>query len=376
MARSIWTGVISFGLVSVPVKVFSATKDHDVSFHQFQKDTSDRIRYQRVNERTGKEVDYADIVKGAEVSDGSYVMLDADELESVAPGRSRSLDIHTFVDQADIDPIYYQKAYYLAPGSDETARTYALLRDAMADAGRVAIGTLVMRGKEYLAAIRADGALLVLETMYFADEIRDPDTELDTVPSRVKAKPQELKMAVQLIDSMTGPWKPTEFRDTYTDRVNDLIEAKRKGNEVTPADEAPAPTNVVDLMSALRASVEAAKQRRGGSATGTKATGSAKKASAGTKSSGSKKSASGSKKTTSASSKAGPAKKATSASKKAAPAKKSASASKKAAPAKKSASASKKAAPATKKAAPATKSATAKKAPVKKSAGRSGRKAA
>ena len=199
MARSIWTGVISFGLVSVPVRVYSATHDHDVSFHQFQKDSSDRIRYQRVNERTGKEVAFEDIVKGADIGDGRYVMLDATELESVAPGRSRSMDIHTFVEQADIDPIYYQKTYYLGPGSNETVRTYALLRDAMADADRVAIGTLVMRGKEYLAAIRPDKNLLVLETMFFADEIRDPKVELDSVPA-AKARPNELKMAAQLID--------------------------------------------------------------------------------------------------------------------------------------------------------------------------------
>jgi DNA end-binding protein Ku len=266
MARPIWTGVISFGLVSVPVKLHSATRDHDVSFHQFEKDTSDRIRYQRVNERTGKEVDYSDIVRGTEVGDGNLVMLDADELDSVAPGRSRRLDIHTFVEQSDIDPIYYQKTYFLAPGSEETGPTYALLRDAMAGAGRVAIGTLVMRNKEYLVAIRPDdglhAGLLVLETMFFADEIRDPGDELDSIPSRTRAKPKELKVATQLIDSMTGPWKPADYRDTYTDRVNELIEAKRKGNEVTPAEEAPKPTNAVDLMTALRASVEAARQGR------------------------------------------------------------------------------------------------------------------
>jgi DNA end-binding protein Ku len=259
MARSIWTGVVSFGLVSVPVKVYSATKDHDVSFHQFEKGTSDRIRYQRVNERTGKEVDFADIVKGAEVSDGNYVMLDSDELDSVAPGRSRSLEIHTFVDRTEIDPIFYQKAYYLGPGSDETVRTYALLRDAMAESDRVAIGTLVMRGKEYLAAVRADGGILVLETMFFADEIR----KRESVPSKGNPDKKELKVAVQLIDSMTAPWKPSEFRDTYTDRVNELIEAKAEGNEVTPADEAPGATKATDLMAALRASVEAASKRRG-----------------------------------------------------------------------------------------------------------------
>src|SRR6185312_3803704 len=127
MARAIWSGSINFGLVSIPVGLYSATDDHTISFHQFQRGTADRIRYQRVNERTGKEVDYDDIVKGADTGNGAYVMLEADELDSVAPGRSRNLEIHTFVQQADIDPIFYRKAYYLAPGSEETARTYALL---------------------------------------------------------------------------------------------------------------------------------------------------------------------------------------------------------------------------------------------------------
>jgi DNA end-binding protein Ku len=264
MARSIWSGVISFGLVSVPVGLYSATREHEVTFHQFEKGTKDRIRYQRVNERTGKEVEYGDIVKGTEVRGGTYVMLDQDELDSVAPGRSKSLDIHVFVDLDEIDPIYYQKSYYLAPGSDETVRTYALLRDAMAKANRAAIGTLVMRGKEYLAAIRPDGDLLVLETMFFADEIRDPKAELDRVPGNVKLRPQELQMAGELISSMTGPWKPTEFRDSYADRVQELVKAKGKGEAVTVADDAPEPTNVIDIMDALRASVERAQQRRTG----------------------------------------------------------------------------------------------------------------
>src|SRR3954451_11004732 len=153
MARAIWSGVMSFGLVSVPIEIYSATEAHEPTFHQFEKGTSDRIRYQRVNERTGKEVDYGDIVKGTEVGDGSYVMLDQEELDSVAPGRSRSLDIHAFVDLDQVDPIYYQKTYYLAPGTDEATKTYALLRDAVTKVHRAAIGTLVMRGKEYLAAI-------------------------------------------------------------------------------------------------------------------------------------------------------------------------------------------------------------------------------
>ncbi|MEV6599858.1 Ku protein [Actinoplanes sp. NPDC051346] len=260
MARPIWTGSITFGLVSVPVGLYSATRAHEVSFHQFEKGTADRIRYQRVNERTGDEVEFDDIVKGTDVGRGKLVMLDQEELDAVAPGRSRSLEIHRFVGLDEIDPVFYQKTYFLAPGSDETVKTYALLRDAMSDANRVAIGTLVMRGKEYLAAIRPDGNLLVLQTMFFADEVRDPAKELDRVPGASKAKPAELSMAAQLIDSMSGPWKPADYRDTYTDRVKKLIKAKRAGKEVTVAAEAPEPTNVTDLLEVLRRSVEAAKK--------------------------------------------------------------------------------------------------------------------
>ena len=288
MARPIWTGSITFGLVSVPVGLYSATHEHEVSFHQFEKGTADRIRLRRVNERTGKDVEYDDIVKGTDVGGGELVMLDQEELDSVAPGRSRSLEIHQFVDLDRIDPIYYQKTYYLAPGSDETMKTYALLRDAMSDANRAAVGTLVMRGKEYLAAIRPDGDLLVLQTMYFADEVRDPKAELDRVPGASKAKPAELSMAAQLIDSMSGPWKPAEYRDTYTDRVNELIEAKKAGREVTVAEAAPEPTNVTDLLEVLRRSVEAAKSRQSGGAT--------KKTTAAKKTTGAKKKAAPAKK--------------------------------------------------------------------------------
>lgn len=268
MARPIWSGVISFGLVSIPVGLYTATKEHEVSFHQFQRGTGDRIRYQRVNERTGKEVEYGDIVKGAEVGDSKYVMIDSDELDAIAPGRSRSLDIHAFVDRTEIDPVYFQKTYYLGPSSPEAAKAYALMRDALAESNRVAIGTLVMRGKEYLTAIRSDSDVLVLETMFFADEVREPKEQLD-VPARAKAKPQELSMAHQLIDSMAGTWRPDDYRDTYTDRVKDLISAKKKGEEITLAEAAPEATNVVDLMSALQASVEAAKQGRPSRRSGT-----------------------------------------------------------------------------------------------------------
>jgi DNA end-binding protein Ku len=259
MARAIWSGVISFGLVSVPVELYSATKAHGPTFHQFQKGTPDRIRYQRVNERTGDVVEYPNIVRGADVGGGSYVTLYQDDLDAVAPGRSRSLGLHTFVDLADIDPLYYNKSYFLGPGGDETKKTYALLRDAMARSGKAAIASFVMRGKEYLAAVRADGDVLVLQTLFFADEVRDPHEEIGNLPGRVELSPQELRMACQLIDAMSGPWEPWQYRDTYTDRVRDLIEAKKHDKRFQAADEAPAATNVADLTDALRASLDAAK---------------------------------------------------------------------------------------------------------------------
>jgi DNA end-binding protein Ku len=299
------------------VAMYSATREHEVSFHQFQKGTSDRIRYKRVNERTGREVDFADIVKGAEVGGGKYVMLDPDELDAVAPGRSRSLEVHAFVDLDEIDPIYFQKTYYLAPASDETAKTYALLRDAMADANRAAVGTLVMRGKEYLTTIRSDEKLLVLETMFFADEVRDPRKDLDRLPGKLKLSPKELNMAGQLIDSMSGPWKPADYRDTYTDRVKKLITAKKKGKEITEAEEAPEATQVTDLMEVLRRSVEDARSGRAGRAKSTASKTAATKTAARKKSAPAKKKAAPAKKATGRK-KAAPAGKKTTARRKAA----------------------------------------------------------
>jgi DNA end-binding protein Ku len=263
MARAIWSGVLSFGLVSVPVELYSATEAHGPVFHQFEKGTADRIRYQRVNERTADEVEYSDIVKGADIGGGNYVLLDQDELDSIAPGRSRLIDIHTFVDLDEIDPLYFDKAYFLGPGGEETEKLYALLREAMGSSGKVAIASFVMRGKEYLAAVRADGEVLVLETLFFADEVRDPHQQIPDLPGRVELSRQELSMARQLIDAMTGPWKPGDYHDTYTDRVKNLIDAKEHQREFQPAEEAPAPTNAVDLTEALQSSVEAARNRSG-----------------------------------------------------------------------------------------------------------------
>jgi DNA end-binding protein Ku len=267
MARAIWTGSVSFGLVNVPVGLYSATQDHDVHIHQFAKGTVSRIRNQRVNEDTGDEVDYDDIVKGAEVGDGDYVMLTPEELESVEPGRSRTIDITDFVDAADIDPVHYQKPYYLAPSDDAAKKAYQLLMKAMSNAERIGVATFVMRGKQYLAAIRpgADEKVLVLETMYFADEVRDPAEELDRPATRTKVADKDLDMAVNLIESLTTDWDPKNYRDTYTERVEQLIDAKKKNREIVPTEDAgDTSEKVTDLLAALEASVDAAKQHRPG----------------------------------------------------------------------------------------------------------------
>jgi len=184
MARPVWSGVISFGLVAVPVGLFTATEEHQPTFHQLAAGGSDRIRYRRVNERAGDEVDHADIVKGVEVGDGEYVMVTDEELEAIAPGRSRALEISGFVDLDAIEPIWFNKAYYLGPAGEENKKTYALLREAMATTNRAGIATLVMHGKQHLAAIRASGEVLVLETLFFPDEVRDPSRTLDNLPGR------------------------------------------------------------------------------------------------------------------------------------------------------------------------------------------------
>jgi DNA end-binding protein Ku len=267
VARAIWTGSVSFGLVNVPVGLFSATHDHDVHFHQFEKGTASRIRNERVNEDTGDEVSYDDIVKGADIGEGEYVMLTPEELESVEPGRSRSIDISDFVEASEIDPIYYQKSYYLAPSDDSAKKPYALLVNAMAKAERIGVATFVMRGKQYLAAIRpsADQKVLILETMHFADEVRDPGKELDGLPQRTKIDKKDLDMALNLVTALTTKWTPQNYRDTYTERVEKLIEAKKKNREIVapePAEESSG--KVVDLLAALQASVDAAKGHKPG----------------------------------------------------------------------------------------------------------------
>jgi DNA end-binding protein Ku len=259
MPRAIWSGAISFGLVAVPVKLYPATEQKDIRFHQFKEGTDQRIKYRRVTERTGREVDYEDIVKGYEVETGKYIIVTPEELEGVAPEKSRTIEIEDFVEMAQIDPIFFEKTYYLAPAADAGAeKAYALLLKTMESEEMVGIGRFVMRTKEYLAAIRPKDNVLVLETMYFPDEIRGVG-EVENVPVRRQVNDRELKMARQLVGSLATDWDPKKYHDEYRERVLKLIRDKAKGKEVV-LPEAPTATKVADIMDALRLSIEATRK--------------------------------------------------------------------------------------------------------------------
>jgi DNA end-binding protein Ku len=264
MPRAIWTGSLSFGLVNVPVGLYTATEDKTIRFNQFQSGTSDRVRQKRVNERTGDDVEYAEVVKGYDLGGGEYVIVSPEELESVEPGRSRTIEITDFVDLNDIDPSYYKSTYYVGPQGEQAVRAYALLRKAMEATNKVGIASLVLRTKEHLVAIRPTESVLALETMYYADEIRDPAKEIGDLPGDVKFTEREMKTAQLLIDSMASKWDPANYEDEYRKRVEQLIEEKQKGTVVVAERQATKPTPVVDLMAALQASVEAARQHRPG----------------------------------------------------------------------------------------------------------------
>lgn len=295
MPRTIWTGTISFGLVSVRVGLYSATQQQDVSFHQFERGTDERVRYKRVAEGTDREVDYSDVVKGYEVSGGEYVMLTKNELEEAEPGRSRTIEIEDFVELSEVDPIYYEKTYYLGPAEDESRRAYALLRDAMAKAGLAGVAAFVMRGKEYLAVVRPWKRVLVLETLFFADEVRDPQDVLDKLPAATKSDSRELRTAVDLIQQLKTSWEPERYHDTYRERLLDLIRQKAAGEEVHAEQPERGDDNVIDLMDALQRSIEQARDGRSrtssaGKRSGTKSKSGSSKATKSTKSTGSTKS--------------------------------------------------------------------------------------
>lgn len=257
MARAIWSGAISFGLVNVPVKLYSATSPKSVRFHQLSSKTGARIRQKRVDSSTGDEVAYEDIVKGYEITPDRYVMIAPEELEAFDPKATRTIDIEEFADMADIDPIYYDHNYYLAPTSGG-AKAYRLLLDAMREAGKVGIGRVVIRSKQQLCALRPTGDVLTLTTMLFGDEVLAPDRidELDAI-AEAEASDRELAMAQQLISSLSAEFDPTKFRDEYREKVLELIEKKAAGEEIAVQPEAEEPAAAPDLMAALEASLAA-----------------------------------------------------------------------------------------------------------------------
>ena len=263
MPRAIWSGSISFGLVNVPVKAHTASRDHKVHFHEMDP-KGGRVRHEKVSEKTGKPVE--EIKLGYETSKGHYVKFSTDELEELRPKSTRSIDIADFVDLNEIDPIFYNKTYWLAPDGDEARSPYALLRDAMEDAQRVAIGTVVMRRKQYLAAIRPVGGALAMSTMRFADEVV-PSSSIETIPKRAAhANDKQMKLARQIIESLSAEWKPEKYHDTYTEELRSLITKRSKSGKDTETDEAAVKPkeeddgNVIDLMAALEKSVEQARQ--------------------------------------------------------------------------------------------------------------------
>jgi DNA end-binding protein Ku len=258
MPRAIWSGAISFGLVNIPVKLYSAVSRKTVRFHQIDAETGARVRQKRVG-GDGEEVAYEQIVKGYEIGPDRYVTITPEELESLEPEKTRTIDIEDFVDLEDIDPIFYDHPYYLAPDTG-AAKAYRLLVDAMDSAGKVAVARVVLRSKEHLVAIRPRSGVLAMETMLFADEVISPDA-LDELSGDgdVETSERELAMAKQLIESLTSEFEPEKYRDEYRERVLDLIERKAQGETVVIEAPAEAPAKVPDLMAALEASIASAK---------------------------------------------------------------------------------------------------------------------
>ena len=261
MPRPIWSGAISFGLVSVPVKLFAAVSQKDVSFHQIDKQSGSRIRYKRVSEKTGREIPYERIAKGYEIDDEKYVVIDKEELERFAPDATKRIDIEDFIDLEEIDPIYYEHTYFLSPdkGGD---KAYALLRKAMDDSDKIGVGRVVIRTKQYLAAVRPYGKKgIALETMYFPDEIVDED-EIPGVPDKMpRVSDKELSMARKLVESISTEFDPDKYQDEYRERVLDFLKKKAKGKTITIEEPEEQTAAVTDLMEALKASVEGSRKK-------------------------------------------------------------------------------------------------------------------
>jgi DNA end-binding protein Ku len=260
--RAIWKGAVSFGLVSVPVKLYAATESHDISFRQVHAKDGGRIKYQRVCSIDGEEVAYADIAKGYETEDGQMVVLDDDDFAELPASSSREISVEKFVPREQIDPMWLEKSYYLEPDK-AAAKPYALLREALKEADRVAVVTVSIRTRMTTAVLRVRDDVIVMQTMLWPDEVRKPDFgSLDATEHA--AKPQELKMARLLVDTLAGDYDPDEYEDDYQKAVEALVQAKLEGGEVkAPAEPEKTTGEVVDLLAALQRSVDAAKTSRG-----------------------------------------------------------------------------------------------------------------
>ncbi|MET8144662.1 Ku protein [Sphaerisporangium sp. NPDC005288] len=259
--RSIWKGAISFGLVTIPVKLYSATEQKDVSFHQVHREDAGRIRYKRVCSVDGEEVPYSEIAKGYELAGGEIVVLTDEDFADLPLSTSRRIDVLQFTPAEQLDPILFNKSYYLEPES-AGVKPYVLLRDALERTGQVAIVKVALRQRESLAALRIREGVFVLETMLWPDEVREPGFEF--VDEDVEVRPQELQMAESLIETMAGEFDPTEYHDAYREALQQVIEAKVAGKELVRPEAAEQAGPAVDLMAALRASVDAAKREREG----------------------------------------------------------------------------------------------------------------
>jgi DNA end-binding protein Ku len=259
--RSIWKGSVSFGLVSIGVKLYSATEERDVSFHQVRRSDGARIRYKRVAETDGEEVPYSEIAKGYQLPSGEIVVLTDEDFKDLPLPSARVVDVLQFVPAEQIDPIYYNRSYYLEP--EKTAvKPYVLLREALEDSEMVALVKVAIRNREQLATLRVRDGVIVLDTMIWPDEVRVAD--FGFLDEDIELRPQEQQMARSLVESMAGDFEPEQYTDNYREALQAVIDAKVEGREVVEAEESqPAAGNVVDLMSALRASVEAAKKGRG-----------------------------------------------------------------------------------------------------------------
>ncbi len=261
MPRPVWSGTISFGLVAIPIKLFHGVSKKSVSFNQLDDRTMSRIRLKKVSAETGEDVPDDHIVKGYELSKGRYVVVDPDELEPFIPSATKSIDLEEFVDLDEIDPVYFDTPYIVAP--DKTPKPYVLLARAMEEAGKVAIGRFVMRNKQYVAALRAQDGKLLMSTMVFADEVVKIESidELEGL-DEIDISSKEVKMAEALVESLSASFEPDKYRDEYREQVLDLIERKAGGEEFEAPAAVAAPPKVVDLMAALEASVKAAKDAR------------------------------------------------------------------------------------------------------------------